>query len=173
MVLALDAVSQIELHVVPQVIEAEFVVRAVRDVRAVRVAPLLVIQTVLNDANTQAEKLVKPAHPLRVAPRQVIVDGNDVNALAFECVQICRKRGNERFPLTGFHFRDPPLMQDVSADELHVEVPHVEDTLARLADDREAFRQNLLQRLAVFEALPEFRCFGLELFVGEAGNPRF
>ena len=64
-------------------------------------------------------------------------------------------------------------MQDVSADELHVEVPHVEDTLARLADDREAFRQDLLQRLAVFEALPEFRCFSLELFVAEAGNPRF
>ena len=109
-------------------------------------SPLLVIESVVNDADAQAEELVKPAHPFRVAFGQVVVDGDDVDAFAFERIQICRQRRDQRFSFTGLHFGDPALVQNDAADELHVEVPHVQDAFAGFAHDGESFRQNVLER---------------------------
>ena len=71
-----------ELHVVAQIIEAELVVGAVGDVAAVGVLALLIVEIVDDDADGQAEELVEAAHPFGVAFGEVIVDGDDVNALA-------------------------------------------------------------------------------------------
>src|SRR5687768_12909593 len=65
-VAALDAIGQVELHVVAQVVEAELVIRAVSDVGGVTLAPLLVIQVVNDHPNRQAQKLVELSHPLGV-----------------------------------------------------------------------------------------------------------
>ena len=60
---ALDEVRQLELHVVAQIVEAELVVRAVRDVAAVGDLPLLVVQLVLDDAHRQPQEAVDlPIH---------------------------------------------------------------------------------------------------------------
>ena len=48
---ALDAIGQVELHVVAQVVEPEFVVGAVGDVRVVGRAPLLVLKVVDDHAH--------------------------------------------------------------------------------------------------------------------------
>ena len=79
----LDAILDAELHVVAQVVEAEFVVGAVGDVGVVGVLALLVVEVVDDDAHLQAEGLVDAAHPLGVALGQVVVDRDDVHALAF------------------------------------------------------------------------------------------
>ena len=71
---ALHAILDAELHVVAQVVEAEFVVGAVGDVGAVGVLALLVVQVVHDHAHAQAQELVEAAHPFRVALGQVIVD---------------------------------------------------------------------------------------------------
>ena len=61
-------------HVVAQVVEAELVVRAVRDV-AVVLRALLVGRRVVgdDDADREPEEAVQPAHPLRVAAGEVVV----------------------------------------------------------------------------------------------------
>ena len=79
---ALDAILQAELHVVAQVVEAELVVGAVGDVAVVGLLALVVVEVVDDDADRHAQELVEPAHPLGVALGQVIVDGDDVDALA-------------------------------------------------------------------------------------------
>ena len=67
------------------------------------------------------------AHPLAVAPGQVVVDGDDVHALAREWRSgsrpawrraSCPRRSSSR--------RCVPLVQGNAADELHVEVTHAQ-----------------------------------------------
>ena len=145
----LHVVREIELHVVAQVVEAELVVRAVRDVAPVRNLPLGIVQIVLDDADRHAEEPIDAAHPLGVAARQVVVDSDDVHALAFEGVEIGRKRGDQRLALAGLHLRDVSLVQHHSAHELDVEVPHVEHAAARFADDGKGFGQKIVDRRRV------------------------
>ena len=143
---ALDELREVELHVVAQVVEAELVVGAVGDVRAVGDLPLGVVQLVLDDADRHAEEAVDPAHPLGVAAGEVVVDGDDVHALAFEGVEIGGQRRDERLAFAGLHFGDPAAVQHHAADELHVEVPHVEHAPAGLAHDREGLGQQVVER---------------------------
>ena len=114
---------------------------------------LLVVQLVLDDADRHAEEPVEPAHPLGVAAGQVVVDGDDVDALAVERVQVGGQRGDERLAFAGLHLGDPAAVQDDAADQLHVEVPHVQHAAAGLADDRERLGQQIVERLAVGEPL--------------------
>ncbi len=134
---ALHAILQIVLHVVAQIIEAELVVGAEGDVRAVGGAALRVVQVVHDHAHREAQHFVDRAHPFGVAPGQVIVDGDDVDALAGERVEIGGKGGDERFSFARFHFGDFAVVQHDSADELHVEVAHAEGAPARFADQRQ------------------------------------
>ena len=71
-----------EPHVVAQVVEAEFVVRAVGDVAGVGLLPLVRVHAALNRADGEAQARVERAHPFHVAAGQVVVDRDDVDALA-------------------------------------------------------------------------------------------
>ena len=167
---ALHAIAQIELHVVAQIVETEFVVGAVGHVGGVGGAALLVVEVVDDHANTKTEKAVELAHPFRVALGQVIIDGNHVHAASAERVQIHRERGDQRLALAGLHFGDGAFVQNHAADQLHVEVPHVEDAPSSFADHGkrlfEQFVENYLERLAALR-------FDFLLAVGiwEISNP--
>ena len=138
---ALDVVREIELHVVAQVVEAELVVGAVGDVAGVGDLALGVVEIVLDDADGHPEEAVDLAHPLRVASGQVVVHGDDVDALALERVEIGRQRRDERLAFAGLHLGDPALVKNGAADQLDVEVPHAQHAAAGLANDGEGFRQ--------------------------------
>ena len=166
-VAALDVLRQLELHVVAQVVEPELVVGAVGDVAAVGGLALGVVQVVLDDADRHAEEAVDAAHPLGVAPRQVVVDRDDVDAFAGEGVEIRGQRGDERLAFARLHFGDPALVQDHAADELHVEVPHVEHAAPGFADDGEGFGQHGVERFAAPDPLAELGGLGAELVVGQ------
>ena len=90
---ALNAVRQIEFHVVAEVIESEFVVRAVGDVGAIRRAPFDVAQIVDDHADGHAQRAVDRAHPLRVAPRARIVVCVDDLANVAELSAAAEKHG--------------------------------------------------------------------------------
>ena len=125
-------------HVVSQVVEAELVVRAVGDVGGVRLPPrngaqarralfaaaeLSVVEirgVVRDDAERDAEKGEEWAHPLRVASRQVVVDGDDMYAVACEGVRGGGERRDERLPFAGAHLWNLSLMKDDRAKDLHV-----------------------------------------------------
>ena len=75
-------------HVVAQVIEAEFIVGAVRDVSGV--GCLLHIMRGLRQVNAggQAEPAIQHAHPLGIALREVIIHRHHMHAVARQCVQV-------------------------------------------------------------------------------------
>ena len=167
-VTALHVVREVELHVVAQVVEPELVVRAVGDVAAVGDLAFLVVQVVLDDADRHPEEAVDAAHPLRVAAGQVVVDRDDVDALALERVEVGRQRRDERLAFAGLHLGDLAAVEDDAADELDVEVPHVQHAAAGFPDDGEGFRHQVVERRSVGEPLPELGGLGPQLVVGEA-----
>ena len=135
---------------------------------AVRDLALRVGQLVLDDADGQAQEPVDPAHPLRVAPGEVVVHGDDVHALALEGVQVRGQRRDERLALAGLHLGDPALVQHDAADELHVEVPHVQRAAAGLAHDGERLGEEVVERSRPGRrALAELDGLRPELLVGE------
>jgi hypothetical protein len=164
---ALHHLRQLELHVVAEVVEAELVVGPVGDVAAVGDLPLRVVQFVLDDADRHPEEPVDLAHPLGVAAGEVVVDGDDVDAFAVEGVQVGGQRRDERLAFARLHLGDGALVQDVAADELDVEVPHVEHAAPGFAHHREGFRQEIVERLALGDALPELGRLRPELLVRE------
>ena len=145
---ALDVALDRILDVVAQVVEPELGVGPVGDVRAVALLALAVGEAVNHDPHGHAEELVDAPHPLRVAAGQVVVDGDDVDALAGQRVQIDRQRGDQGLALAGLHLGDAAAVEHHPADELHVEVPHPQHALARLAADGERLGEEIVQRLA-------------------------
>ena len=133
----------------------------------VGVLALLVVEVVDDDADREAEELVEAAHPLRVAAGQVVVDGDDVDALAFERIQVARQGGDQRLSFTGLHFGDFAFVKDHAADQLHVEMAHVEDAAAGFADDGEGFDQEVVERGALSDSFFEFDGFGGQVDIGE------
>ncbi len=107
------------------------------------------------------------AHPFRVAFGEVIVDGDDVNAFAFERVQIRRSGGDERFSFAGLHFRDAAFVQNHAADQLDIEMAHVQNAAAGFANHREGFDQKVVERGAAGQFFLEFNCFGGQIDVGK------
>ena len=142
---ALHTILDVELHVVAQVVEAELVVRAVGDVGRISRTPLFIVEIVHDHSDRQTEEAIQPAHPLRVAFRQIVVDRNHVHAATAQRIEIYRKGCDQRFAFAGLHFRNRALMQDHSADQLHVEVPHVQNTAPGLADHRKRLDQDFVQ----------------------------
>jgi hypothetical protein len=66
---------------------------------------------------------VHPAHPLGVAAGEVVVDRDDVDALAVEGVEVGRQRAGEGLALAGAHLGDVAHVQRGAAHDLDVEVP--------------------------------------------------
>ena len=167
-VAALDEVVLAPRHVVAQVVEAELVVGAVGDVAGVLLAALVGAHRVEDDADAQPEEPVDAAHPLGVALGEVVVDRDDVDALAGQRVEVGRERPDEGLALTGLHLRDVAEVQRRAAHELDVVVPLAEGAASCLADDRERLRQEVVEGLAV--GVPRLELVGLlaQLVVAQA-----
>ena len=160
-VVGLAATAVLELllqalgHVVAQIVEAELGVGAVGDVGGVGGALLLEGLHVLQHPDGDAEHVVDRLHPHRVAAGQVVVDGDDVHAAAGQRVEHHRERRGQRLALAGLHLGDAAVVQHHAADQLDVEVAHAHRALARLAHQREALVEQIVERLAVARALAQ------------------
>ena len=75
-------------HVVAQVVEAELVVRAIRDVAGVHLTTLGRGLAHEDTAARQSQEVVDAAHDVRLVLRQVVVNRHDVHALAGQRAQI-------------------------------------------------------------------------------------
>ena len=75
---------------------------------------------------------------------QGIVDRHHVHAQAGQRVQVHRQGRHQRLALAGSHLRDLAAVQNHAADQLHVEVPHVEDAAARLANHGKGFDEQIV-----------------------------
>ena len=152
---ALSHLIQLVLHVVAQIVEAEFVVGPVGDVGGVALGALGVIEAVHDDAGGQAEETIDATHPFGVAAGEIVVDGDDMDAFAFEPIEIGGERRDQRLALAGPHLGDAALVQHHPADQLDVEMALAEDPLGGFANGREgpgpAGRRGSCQRRAARE----------------------
>ncbi len=157
------------LHVVAEIVEAELVVRAVGDVGPVLGLAFLAdrVHIRLNGADGQAQGLIDRPHPLGVSFGQVIVHGDQVDVPSGQVDQIDRQRGDERLAFTGGHFGDPAVIKDVAADELDVEMPHLDVPPGGLANGGERLGQKVLRPSAAGDGGLELACLGLQRFVAE------
>ena len=79
---ALDELACVDGHVIAQIVKAHLVVRAVGNVGGVGLAALLACQVVDDQADREAQEAVDFAHPLAVSLGEVVVHGDDVDAVA-------------------------------------------------------------------------------------------
>ena len=107
-----------------------------------------------------------PPHPLGVPLGQVVVDGDDVDAIAADRVEVGGKDTGERLALTGPHLGDVAQVQRGAAHQLDVEGPLPEGAPSGLADGGEGFGEQVVERFAVSVALPELIGHGPQLSVG-------
>jgi hypothetical protein len=172
-VAALRAILQAELHVVAEVVEAEFVVGAVSDVGAVSVLAFAVVEIVDDHAHAQSQGFVEAAHPLGIAFGQVIVHRDHVHAPAFQRVEIGRQGGHQSLSFTGLHFGDFAAVKHHAAHQLNVEMAHFEDAPAGLADHGESFQQKIVEGGALGQPFPELDGFGGQGGIGKLAHGRF
>ena len=100
----LNPVRRLVDHVVAQVVKAVFVVGTVSDVGAVSGLLFLACHLRQIDADAQAQKVVKLAHPLGVAIGQIVIDGDDMDTLAGQGIEIDRHGGGQGLAFAGSHF---------------------------------------------------------------------
>ena len=150
-VTALHHVFQAVLHVVAQIVEAVFVVGAVGDVAGIGLLALGIVEAVHDHAGGKAEEIVDLSHPGGVAPGEVVVDGDDVDTLAGQRVEIDRQGRDQRLAFAGLHLGDIAFVQHHAADQLHVEMALPERPFGRLADRGEGGNQQVIEGLAVGE----------------------
>src|SRR5215203_3133212 len=159
---------EVELHVVAQVVEPELVVGAVGDVASVGVLAVGIRHVVLDDAHGEAEEAVDPSHPLGVAAGQVVVDGDDVDPLALQRVQVAGQGRHQGLALAGPHLGDPAAMKNEAAHELNVERPHVDGAPGGFPGHREGGHQKVVEGGSGRELGTEFGGLGAKLLIRES-----
>ncbi|MDT4874195.1 hypothetical protein FQZ97_1094830 [compost metagenome] len=115
----------------------------------------------------EAQEIVDLAHPLGVAPDQVVIDGHQMRALAGQRIEIHGQRCHQRLAFAGAHLGNRAVVHDHATDQLHVEMPHAQDALGRLAHRGEGRNDQVLELGALFELGLELRRTGLERVIAE------
>ena len=151
----LDAVLERVGHVVAQVVEAELGVGAVDDVAGVLALPGGVVVALLDRGDADAEHVVDGLHPFGVAAGEVVVDGDEVDAVAGQRVEEDGKRRGQGLALARLHLGDRALVQDHATDQLHVVVALADRAAGGLAGQGKGLGQQIVERLAVGRALAQ------------------
>ena len=154
-------------HVVAEVIEAELVIGSVGNVAEVSLAALVVGESVEDTADCESEPAEHLAHFLSLSLCEVVIDGNNVNALACESVEVRGNARNESFTFTGLHLGDTSLMKNDSTNYLDGVGLLLENTPSRLSYGSKSLGENVVESLACLEPVLEFLSFSFELSVGE------
>jgi hypothetical protein len=170
---ALDHLVRVVDQVVAQIVEAELVVRAVGHVAAIGGLALALAQAVDDHAHRQAQEAVDLAHPVGVALGQVVVDRDQVHALAGERVQINRRGRHQGLALASAHLGDAALVQDHPAHQLHIVVPLAQGAPGRLAHHGEGFFQDVVQARALGQPLAELDGLVAQRVVRQSPDLRF
>ena len=155
---ALVHLFQARFHVVAQIVEAKFVVGRIGDIRTVSDLLLAFRLLRIDNACCHPKGCINLAHPFRVAPCQIIVDGHHMHALAHQGVQIGGKGRDKGLALACLHLGDVALMQKDAAHQLRVEGAKAQGTPRTFAAVGECFGQNRIKGFAILQARLEFCC---------------
>ena len=126
----------------------------------------------LERPNAEAEVVEGTPVPLGVALGQIVVDGDQVGALALQGVEIEGKGSHQGLALARLHLGDLALVENDAAQELHVEGSLADGAADGLPGDGEGLDQKVVQRLAVVQAAAELVGLGPQLVVAEGLDSR-
>ena len=143
---ALHLLLFVKHHIISKIVKSHLIVGAVSNVAVICLLPFGIVFFVDNQTCGQAEKTIEFAHPFAVTLSEVIVYGNDMNALALQRVEVGGQRCHKRFAFAGFHFGNSALMQNNAADYLHAEMLHAKHAPRCLAANGKSIRQDIVQR---------------------------
>ena len=118
-----------------------------------------------NQSHAEPHVAVNLAHPLGVALGQVVVDGDDVDALAGQGVEVGGKDGHQGLAFAGLHLGDPALVEDDAADQLDPIGPHAQHPPGSLPDCSKGVGQDVVQALPCRQPVLEFLGLGPQGFV--------
>ena len=155
-------------HVVAQVIEPEFVIRPVGDVRRISRLTLGGTRVVaIDDIDIQSEKAEHVSHPLGITLSEIGVDRDEVSAAPSQSVQVQWHCRDKRFAFTRRHLGDLAAMQADRTDQLDIVGNHVpgqglprdlkrrtDKPTTGILDDSERLRKKILETfLELFQQL--------------------
>ena len=81
-----------------------------------------------------------------------------MHALAGDGIEIHGQRGHQRLALARAHLGNLAVVEGHAANELHVEVAHLQCALACLTDHRKGLGQQVVECFARSMSLPESAC---------------
>ena len=106
-------------------------------------------------------------HPLGVETGEVVVDRDEVHAVAGQRVEVGRQRRHEGLALAGLHLGDPTEVERRPAHQLHVEVALADHPSAASRVTANASISDVVELGAVGESLPELVRLGPQGVVGQ------
>ena len=118
-----------------------------------------------NASYSKAQESIYLSHPLRVTLCQVVVDGYNVHAFAFQRVKIRRQCGNQSLTFACLHLGDTSLMKGYTADYLHLEMLHAYASCRRLSAHSKSLNQYIVQGLACCQSFLELGCLALKFLI--------
>ena len=139
----------------------------VGDVALVHRPPLSGAHAVLDVADRHPERLEKRGHPLHLPADKEVVGGDEVHAPRGQRVQIHRQRRREGLTLTGLHLRDASLVEHDATHHLHIEGPHLQRPLRRLAHNRKGLDEQIVDGLPLLQAPAELRGLPTQLLIAQ------
>ena len=154
-----------ELHIVAQIIKAEFIVRPVGHVGQVGFPALAIIEPVDDAPDIETQEPVNFPHPFAVAAGQVVIHRHQMHAPSGKGIEVNRHGGDQGFPFTGLHFGNGSLVQHNPADDLHIERTHPQNAKRCFPHHGESFGKQVIQRFFIGQALTEFSRLGPKLIV--------
>ena len=155
-VATLDEILFIQRHVVAQIVESKFVIRAIGDISGISSAALVGRHLRTDTSNGEAKESVNPSHPFRVTLGEVIVDRDDMDALASKRIEVSRQSRHQGLTFTSTHFSDVAQVQCGATHDLNVVVTLTQNALRGFANSGKSFGQEVVQRLTIDIALLVF-----------------
>ena len=107
---------------------------------------------------------------MRVSPREVIIDRNDVDGDACHGSGGSGQGGGESFSFTCRHFGNTAIQEDPSSEDLHVIVALPDRPICDLADKRKRTTHQLLGKPVATEPFPQLNGLLTQLFVRQTGE---
>jgi hypothetical protein len=154
-------------------VKPHLVGRTVGNVAGILLAPLGLWHLTLNATDLHAESFIERPHPVGVALGEIVVDGGQMGPFALERGEIQRQCGSQRFSLAGLHFDDRAEMHCRAAQQLDVEVPHIQLAAARLANQGKRFDQEPIERFAAAGSIAQRQAHFFKIVVALGHQPFF
>ena len=107
-------------HVITEVIESEFIIRTIRNIRIICFTAVGIIHVMNDQSDGKTKITVHLTHPFTISAGEVIINRNYVNSAAGKSIKINRQCSNKCFTFTCLHLSDSALMKNNTTDKLNL-----------------------------------------------------